>query len=334
MTSPESFTDARPVGIDIDAPAEVLEALSRIGRTEDVRFSPDNRRLAIAAFIENACFVFDIEIDRSSSRPVVRISDFLEIRSDAIREPHGLDFIGENLLLVANRKGSLALFAIPERTAGNRLHQVQPLQEIRQASLRHKLNSPGSLCIVDHDHKQAEVLVCNNYSHRITRHVLPLRAGFSLPNNSILLQEGLQIPDGIAISPDKSWLAVSNHNTKSVLMFDRRAPLKSSSVAVGNLLNSGYPHGIRFSSNGRRLHVADAGTPYVHVYDSEDRDWSGDREPVASLLVLDEERFLKGHVNPQEGGPKGIDLTSTGDVLAITCEEQTLAFFHLAGLEM
>ncbi|OYV01620.1 MAG: hypothetical protein CFE26_22785, partial [Verrucomicrobiales bacterium VVV1] len=202
----------------------------------------------------------------------------------------------------------------------------------RQASLRHKLNSPGSLCIVDHDPEKAEVLVCNNYSHRITRHVLPLRAGFSLPNNSILLHEGLQIPDGIAITPDKSWLAVSNHNTKSVLMFDRRTKLKPTSVAGGTLLHAGYPHGIRFSRGGRRLYAADAGAPYVHVYDSKAGDWSGDREPVASLLVLSEECFLKGHVNPQEGGPKGIDLTSTDDVLAITCEEQPLAFFHLAGL--
>ncbi|OYV05187.1 MAG: hypothetical protein CFE26_12895, partial [Verrucomicrobiales bacterium VVV1] len=120
--------DADQAGIELVTPTEVHEALSRIGRTEDVRFSPDNRRLAIAAFIENACFVFDIEIDRTASKPVVRISDYLEIRSDAIREPHGLDFIGENLLLVANRKGSLALFAIPERMSGSRVHPLQPLQ--------------------------------------------------------------------------------------------------------------------------------------------------------------------------------------------------------------
>ncbi len=332
MVDHELPFDAGKAGIEVVAPTEVVEVLSRMGRTEDVRFSPDNRRLAIAAYIKNACFLFDIEIDRSSSRPVVRISDYLEIRSDAIRQPHGLDFIEENLLLVANRKGSLTLFTIPERTPGNHVHHIQPLQEIRQASLLHKLNSPGSLCVVDHDREQAEVLVCNNYSHRITRHVLPLRAGFSLPNNSILLHEGLRIPDGIAITPDKSWLAVGNHNTKSVLMFDRRANLKPTSVAGGNLLNAGYPHGIRFSGDGRRLYAADAGAPYVHVYDSEEQDWSGDREPVASLLVLNQERFLKGHVNPQEGGPKGIDLTSAGDVLAITCEEQPLAFFHLAAL--
>jgi DNA-binding beta-propeller fold protein YncE len=213
------------------------------------------------------------------------------------------------------------------------VHQVQPLQEIRQASLLHKLNSPGSLCIVGHDHEQAEVLVCNNYSHRISRHLLPLRAGFSLPLNSILLHEGLQIPDGIAISPDKSWLAVSNHNTRSVLMFDRRTNLRPSTVADGNLLDSGYPHGIRFSCDGRRLYVADAGAPFVHVYHRSETGWSGDHKPVASLVVLSEDRFLKGHVNPQEGGPKGIDLTSEGDLLAITCEEQPLAFFHLPVLE-
>ena len=70
----------------------------------------------------------------------------------------------------------------------------------------------------------------------------------------------------------------------------------------------------------------------MHLYDRDGADWNGSREPVASLRVLEEERFLKGHVNPQEGGPKGIDLSAGGDILAITCEEQPLAFFDLAGL--
>ena len=35
-------------------------------------------------------------------------------------------------------------------------------------------------------------------------------------------------------------------------------------------------------------------------------------------------------LNPQEGGPKGIDIDKDMTVLAATCEFQTLAFFDLA----
>ncbi len=33
-----------------------------------------------------------------------------------------------------------------------------------------------------------------------------------------------------------------------------------------------------------------------------------------------------------EGGPKGLDIDRSGNVVAITCEEQALAFFALAAL--
>ncbi len=91
--------------MEIIATAHVREAISRLGRTEDIRFSPDNSRVAIASYGGDACFLFDIEVDRSACAPIIRITDYLEIRSTALRKPHGLDFIGERLLVVANRAG-------------------------------------------------------------------------------------------------------------------------------------------------------------------------------------------------------------------------------------
>jgi len=46
--------------------------------------------------------------------------------------------------------------------------------------------------------------------------------------------------------------------------------------------------------------------------------------------VLDDDTFNRGRANPQEGGPKGLDLDRSGKVMAVTCEEQALAFFSLA----
>jgi len=39
--------------------------------------------------------------------------------------------------------------------------------------------------------------------------------------------------------------------------------------------------------------------------------------------------FARGRLNPQEGGPKGIDISKDNGVLVSTCECQTLAFFDL-----
>jgi hypothetical protein len=47
------------------------------------------------------------------------------------------------------------------------------------------------------------------------------------------------------------------------------------------------------------------------------------------VRVIDDVKYLKGKYNPQEGGPKGVELVA-GDVVVVTTTEQTLAFFDLA----
>lgn len=318
--------------LNIVASDQVLESLSRIGRTEDIRFSPDQRRLVLAGYVKNVCLILDIEVDRSAARPVIRIHDHVEIRSKSLNLPHGLDFIGDNRLVVANRRGHLSLFTLPDSWPENQILELDPVREIHRANLPEKLKAPGSLCVLRADEAEAEILVCNNYGGWITRHILPLHPGFRLPRNSIFLRKGFDIPDGIAINPARSWIAISNHNTHSVLMFDLRVGLKPDTEAHGELSGAGYPHGLRFSPDGRRLYVADAGAPQVRVYQSETGDWNGGLGPHQTLTVLDDETFAKGHVNPQEGGPKGLDLSREGDLMAITCDELPLAFFHLPDL--
>ncbi|TPL04421.1 hypothetical protein FJ938_16745 [Mesorhizobium sp. B2-4-14] len=58
----------------------------------------------------------------------------------------------------------------------------------------------------------------------------------------------------------------------------------------------------------------------------------GHRGPARSVAVLDEETFLRGRGNPEEGGPKGPDIDRSNSVVAITCEERTLAFFSLLSI--
>ena len=49
--------------------------------------------------------------------------------------------------------------------------------------------------------------------------------------------------------------------------------------------------------------------------------------------VLDRATYFRGRSNPEEGGPKGIDIDPAGmNVLACTTEFQTLAFFDLEAM--
>jgi len=86
-----------------DAAQRVIDGL---GRTEDVQFSPTQRRLAVAGFHANRIAVFDVEIARVAGEPRVALNEVVEIDSATLKGPHGLCFLDEDTLVVANREGS------------------------------------------------------------------------------------------------------------------------------------------------------------------------------------------------------------------------------------
>jgi hypothetical protein len=47
---------------------------------------------------------------------------------------------------------------------------------------------------------------------------------------------------------------------------------------------------------------------------------------------MDESLFVRGRHNPEEGGPKGLDIDAGSNVLVVTSECQPLAFFDVAAL--
>ena len=148
----------------------------------------------------------------------------------------------------------------------------------------------------------------------------------------MLLRKWLNVPDGVAVSDDGRWLAISNHDTHSVLVYEYSPSLNEDSDPVSVLRGVSYPHGLRFSSDGRQLVLADAGAPRLHVYAREGDEWRGVRDPQSTIQIMDETQFLRGHVNPQEGGPKGIDVSVDSTVLVVTTEFQPLAFFDVPEL--
>jgi hypothetical protein len=311
--------------IDYEAPDSVRAVVERLGRTEDIRFSPDNRRLAIAAFNRQAVAVLDVEIaERSGTRRVI-LTGAVEIFSTSLTLPHGLDFVDDQTLVVANRNGDVAFFRLP--SAGQHRCELSPIQ-VLPAGNDSLVSSPGSVSVVGRDGGARELLVCNNAGHSVTRHSME-RGGGSARSGKLLLKKWLNLPDGLCVSSDRQWIAVSNHNTHGVLLYQWSPSLDESASPDGALRGGYFPHGLRFSPDGRYLFMADAGAPFVHIYANAGESWRGARQPAASVRVMDEPLFLRGRQNPQEGGPKGLDIDRGMNVLVITSEHQPLAFFDL-----
>jgi hypothetical protein len=313
--------------LEFRASNAVRSMLAEIGRTEDVRFSPDNRLLVLAGFGLNHLLILRIAIERSEAGLLVIADDFMELTSDGIGSAHGVDFLDDRTLAVANRDGLVTILEIPAGELAGRQSHIDPIQEL-SGGMFCKLKSPGSIAARRDAGGRISLLVCNNYTHRVTQHVVDPARGYRIRRNRVLLERSLDIPDGIAVSYDERWIAVSNHNTHEVLLFDADALLGPWTEPAGVLADVEYPHGLRFTPDDRHLLVADAGAPLIHVYERGDG-WTGTRDPFRSVTVLDDETFMRGRSNPQEGGPKGLDIDRSGKVVAMTCEEQPLAFFAL-----
>jgi hypothetical protein len=314
--------------IEYTAPQSVTDAVGSLGRTEDVRFSPSNRRLAVASFHRNRIVVFDIDIASSSGVTQVALTGGVELSSPALQWPHGLDFIDDDTLIVTSRRSDVALFKLPAGERDVPSHEVLPIARWPSDGTT-LLNAPGSVAVTRVEDDVCEVLICNNRGHTVTRHRLDCDAGRAIRNSEILLHKYLNVPDGVSVSPDRRWIAVSNHTTHNVLLYENSAALNSDAKPNGILRCVYYPHGLRFSADGRHLFVADAGAPYLHIYAQDPDQWLGVRHPVATVRIMDDAVFQRGRCNPENGGPKGLDIDACSNILVVTSECQPLAFFDV-----
>jgi DNA-binding beta-propeller fold protein YncE len=300
-----------------------------LGRTEDVMFSPSGRRLAISGFTANRIAFFDVAIAHSAKGKTVVLSGAVEITASTLRNPHGLCFLDDETVAVANRGGGVEIYAVPASRLQSGPCVIQPRQTIT-GSADAPIRTPGSVASFPLGPDTLELLVCHNYSHVVTRHVLDRRRGYASVKDDVLLRRGLAVPDGICISPDGDWIAVSNHDRHQVLLYRRAAGLQPDSPPDAVLRNVICPHGVRFTGDQRHVLVADAHARYVNVYERGIGGWQGVHDPCGMAPVLDWPTYLQGRSNPEEGGPKGIDIDAGMNVLACTTEFQTLAFFDLA----
>ena len=314
--------------LEYEADDEVKEHIRNLGRTEDVHFSPTGRRLAMVCFSLEQIAVFDVCVQSCAGELKPVISDYYFIVSPSLKITHGVFFLDEDTLMVASRGGCVDLFKLPKKNPSRKTIELLPVFSIK-GGIFSRLNSPGSICATQTRANLRDVLVCNNFKHVVTKHTLEVanNGEYRVHNRGVFARNTLNIPDGLHISANDRWVAVSNHHGECVAIYPNASTTNRRTPPVGICHGVVCPHGLRFVDNDRYLIVASASTPFVQIYESKDGDWSGDRHPFRTVRVLDDETYLRGRYNPEEGGIKGIDIDPTKRVLATTCAMQVLAFF-------
>ncbi len=321
----------REARIQYTASAKLQSLIDEFGRTEDVRFSPDGRRLAIAGFKRNQILLLECEFSSlSGNRPRVGLHGHQLISSSGLIQPHGVSFADNDHLLVANREGNVVLLRLPSNPDDGEQLRLEPTLKIH-GSLRHRVISPGSVDCYPLGEDRYRLLVCNNFINTVSCHELRLSNRPAGTAHRTLLRKGLQIPDGIHVSKDRQWIAVSNHVDGTVRVYRDSPMLSPYSTPDAILEGNVCPHGLRFLQDGRSILLADAGSPYVHLYQCKD-EWRGTYRPENSWRMVDDETFREGRYGPQEGGVKGLDLDEQGRVLATTHGYEVVAFYDLQQL--
>lgn len=300
-------------------------ALMNIGRTEDVAFSPNKNFLAIVSFSGNKIVIFRVEVHETDLEMRLVVDHALTVFSLHLKYPHGVAWLDDESLIVANRKGDVTLFRLP-LNAGLASVELLPFQHF---SNRNVLSEPGSVCVCKLDQHHLEVFVCNNSSSTVAQYILREKS-FSIVSGSILLEKDLDLPDGIAVSRDCRFIAVSIHNKHQVYVYKRTRFLSRESSPCAVLHGFEFPHGVVFSEDNGYIFVLDAGGIFAHVFSSGGKDWDGDFYSTFKIQLIDEGVFNKGRNNVAEGGQKGISLFYDDRILVTTSEEAPLVFHDVS----
>ncbi len=302
-------------------------------RTEDVKFSPSGNLLVIVS--KNIMILSHLDTTCSP----VRILKSIELYSPSLACAHGIDFVREDLLVVANREGWVTFYKVPPIdtwTAAMTIDSIHELESawfgakgtMRKSGTRVVRCGPGAVRI-----RGNHLFTGTNNVNTVTRHTIRLDGDrIETGDERLAAQDGLEIPDGVSTSRDNRFMAVSNLHYGTAVIYD----LSDFSIKCQlSDIDLHHPHGLCFGVSGRTLYVADAGNRFVHKFETAD-DWQTSlRSSAEKFAAVDQAAFdLTKAETPEdvrylEGGMKGIDMPPSGRLIATTCRHQTLRFFEV-----
>lgn len=298
--------------------------VAALRRTEDVAISPSGRRLAVAAFARGSLGI--VELDRADGA-LARATRVTELASPLLRAPHGLDFVDDDVLVTANREGSVEFFRLVASDVDGRL-TLEPLDVVGGALS--DISSPGAVAVDRQADGSFDLIVCDNRGHRVTSHRAVLAGdAVRVVADDVIVSRWLDVPDGVAL--DGRWLAVSNHFHHLVTVYDRGRLASGDDEPAAVLRGCRYAHGLCFGREGRFLLVADAGAAFVNVYERPGAAWHGALYPTRALRVTTD-AVVEQAPNEEEGGPKGIAVFPDGRHLVLTSETVPLVVYEVSAL--
>src|SRR4029078_6807975 len=107
--------------------------------TKVVSLSASNRCLRVVDDLGDKIVIFEMSMDWRRHSKSISINGVVEISSPSLQRPHGIDFIDDNRIIVANREGQACIFDIPHGAKGK--VELSPSMVVSSE----KISSPGSI---------------------------------------------------------------------------------------------------------------------------------------------------------------------------------------------
>jgi DNA-binding beta-propeller fold protein YncE len=252
-------------------------------RIEDIKYTPDKKYIIMPDYRSNSIYLMTNDDEKKISL----------IKSSKLIYPHGIVFIDDNHFCITNRfhKGNISIFKFPKIDIKTE-YILNPLISVDENMASGVVYYNSYLYIVCNDNRVLKMQIDSN---------------IKILNKTLLIQNRLNLPDGIGINSNASIIACSNHNTGEVLLYKNDDQLNYRTCPFKIFTGQLFPHGLMFSSDDKYLVVTDAGSKYIFIYSMDD-----DKKYINQ--VVSNSNFLQ--INLEEGGMKGIDINDNEIILS------------------
>jgi DNA-binding beta-propeller fold protein YncE len=294
---------------------------------EGVAFSVSGGVLAVAASGTGAVLLY-----RRDDKGLFEATPSL--RLDGLSYPHDAAFAvcgDTEVLAVVQRERGVALFQ-----SGIGDADFKPVAGV--SGEKSGLDYSDGVTFLGADARYLAVLNFKPGSVSFFRRVARRPLRFDLRPRRVMMHANIKNPDGLAVSPCGSYLAVANHGQHTAAVFKRRAHLFGlgapefgpEPVTVIADPQFRHPHSVAFLPDSNDLVVTNAGANFFAIYPAEltagGLRWA--ELPAIRIPLWEQEQFERVNSgNDQEGGPKGVAVH--GDTIAIASPEVGVAIFAI-----
>lgn len=296
---------------------KIYNQLKLIYRTEDVCVSPSKKYIAFTGFETHKILILSINTQ-------LNIFDkYLVVTCKGFKKPHGVAWLDDNTLVVANRFLNTIVFSFLNEDVSDTHKNITVYDILKHQIIKDYKDYKCSCVRACHRSDTTyDIFVCSNTEGYVLQFTYDTSLHSTL-NSHVLFDSVLAIPDGIALNKNKSLIAVTDYKHSSTFIFHYSFNTYESTL-IATLKGAKFPHGVVFLNDSKILTTC-GGTPYVYEYSNTKEIWGGEYMFTSKYRCVEEELYNKHHINEMEGGAKGIDVYD--NYIITTCE--STPFFML-----